>query len=275
MSIPAEVVTELARYGVWSYSRLQILNECPLRHHLKYVQKKKEAANAESLYGSAVHQILSEINVQNVPGAYDFATLLRSTAIKLALPRKLIEQVAKNKDKIDRAIQWTATIPGVKSREHKFAVDQNLQNCAFFGPAVFFRGVVDLLAVDFKKVTIVDYKTSPHSKEMITHYKPQLDIYAWIYKQILQDIEVQTGLYFFHEELPEWITPEPDPTEFVVNLFRQAVNLADKTTPLPGSHCAYCGYKEEGCDAWGGNVAQRLEGPMGSAAAGGLAGNSE
>ena len=129
--------------GAWSYSSLKLFEQCPKRYYEEKVIKSIPFTQNESaLYGEQLHKAAEEYIRDGKPidPRFDF--------IKPYL------------DKLN-------AIEGVKFCELKLGVKRvegRLVACDFFDPAVWFRGVADLVIIDGDRAWITDYKSGKSAK---------------------------------------------------------------------------------------------------------------
>jgi len=129
--------------GAWSYSSLKLFEQCPKRYYEEKVIKSIPfTQNEAALYGEQLHKAAEEYIRDGKPidPRFDF--------IKPYL------------DKLN-------AIEGVKFCELKLGVKRvegRLVACDFFDPAVWFRGVADLVIIDGDRAWITDYKSGKSAK---------------------------------------------------------------------------------------------------------------
>jgi hypothetical protein len=140
---PSDFIKE---YAPWSYSKIDTLKQCPWRFYQTYVVKEKRGRpNSDALVGQAIHTILEYmISGRNWKVAYDGALekydlttpeICRVDDVELNA-KNFIKKLDEYKKKHQIGESWV---------ERKLAVDIEGNAEKFFGPRVFFRGVVDLL----------------------------------------------------------------------------------------------------------------------------------
>ena len=129
--------------GAWSYSSLKLFEQCPRRYQAEKVTKEVGYTETEAtIYGTELHKAAEEYIRDGKPidPRFDF--------IKPYL------------DKLN-------AIEGVKFCELKLGVKRvegRLVACDFFDPAVWFRGVADLVIIDGDRAWITDYKSGKSAK---------------------------------------------------------------------------------------------------------------
>src|SRR5512135_853897 len=119
MNAPAFVST--AAIPPWSYSSLKQFKTCPRQYYEIKVAKNYKPEETEAiLYGKSFHSVAEEYIRDGAP---------------------IPEYFAYTKPHLD----MLKNIPGTKYCEYKMGLTSTLEPCDFFDPAVWCRGVVDLL----------------------------------------------------------------------------------------------------------------------------------
>jgi len=122
---------------VWSHSALKDYEGCPRRYHEVRVLKKHKFQETEAtLYGTALHKAAEDYIKDGTPLPQQFAFI-----------KDALDSLNKKK--------------GRKLCEHQMALTIDLNPCGWKDPAVWVRGIADLLILDDDNLTawIVDYKT--------------------------------------------------------------------------------------------------------------------
>ena len=124
----------------WSYSSINLFEQCPRKYyHLRVAKDIVEPESEAMLYGTLVHKAAEDYIKDGVEIPAKFAYITP------------VLDVLKN-------------IPGEKLCEYKMGLTEDLNPCDFFADNVWFRGVVDLLIINEDKAHIVDYKTGKSSQ---------------------------------------------------------------------------------------------------------------
>jgi len=154
----------------WSYSSLNLFLQCPHKYYRLRVKKDIVEPPAEHLnYGTMVHEAAELYMRDGTP-----------------IPEKFIY--------IQEHLKPLEQIPGDRYCEYKMGLKEDLTACDFFDPAVWWRGVADLLIVRDDKAFLVDYKTSKSSKFSDTK---QLEILSLaVFKHFPQVAKIKAGLLF-------------------------------------------------------------------------------
>jgi hypothetical protein len=127
----------------WSYSSLKTYETCPRKYQAEKVTKEVPFTQTDAtIYGTELHLAAEEYIRDGKPidPRFDFV-----------------------QPYLDKLVDY----PGIKFCELKLGVKKNddrLIACDFFDPAVWFRGVADLVIVDGDRAWIVDYKTGKSAK---------------------------------------------------------------------------------------------------------------
>lgn len=154
----------------WSYSSLDLFNQCPHKYYrLRVIKDIVEPESEAMRYGTEVHKAAEEFIRDGKP-----------VPDKFAFMRELLEPVRR--------------INGKHLCEYKIGLTRDLEPCEFFSKDVWWRGIPDFLAVDGEKATILDYKTGKSAKYADTK---QLDLLALaIFKHFPEVQSIKAGLLF-------------------------------------------------------------------------------
>lgn len=154
----------------WSYSSLDLFNQCPHKYYrLRVIKDIVEPESEAMRYGTEVHKAAEEFIRDGKP-----------VPDKFAFMRELLEPVRR--------------INGKHLCEYKIGLTRDLEPCEFFSKDVWWRGIPDFLAVDGEKATILDYKTGKSAKYADTK---QLDLLALaIFKHFPEVQRIKAGLLF-------------------------------------------------------------------------------
>lgn len=129
--------------GPWSYSSLKLFEQCPRRYQAEKVTKEVPFVQGEAaLYGEQLHTAAEEYirDGKEIDPRFEF--------------------IQPYLDKLN-------AIEGIKHCELKLGVkrvDGRLVACEFFDPAVWFRGIADLVILNDDTGFIVDYKSGKNAK---------------------------------------------------------------------------------------------------------------
>lgn len=154
----------------WSYSSLDLFNQCPHKYYRLKVKKDiKEPPNEHLIYGLDVHKAAEEFIRDNKP-----------------IPEKF--------KFIQPPLTKLRNYAGEKLCEHKMGLTRDLKPCGFFDRNVWWRGIADLVILQDDSAKIVDYKTGKSSKHADTK---QLEILSLaVFKHFPQVKRVKGGLLF-------------------------------------------------------------------------------
>ena len=162
----------MSKTGPWSFSRIKAFEQCPKKfYHLKVSKDYKEPETEAMTYGTEFHEA-AEFYVRDgtpLPPHFSFA----------------LDQL----DALNR-------IEGEKLCEYEMGLTESLEPCGFKDDAVWFRGIADLLIVNYdkKQAYVVDYKTGRNAKWAD---KGQLELMAMCVFKHFPEIEtVKAALLF-------------------------------------------------------------------------------
>ncbi len=154
----------------WSYSSLDLFNQCPHKYYRLKVKKDiKEPISDHLVYGLDVHKAAEDFIGKGtpIPEKYKF---------------------------IEPALLKLKAYEGEKLCEYRMGLTKNLEPCKFFDKGVWWRGVADLIILNGDSAKIVDYKTGKSSKHADTK---QLEILSLaVFKHFPQVKRVKGGLLF-------------------------------------------------------------------------------
>ncbi len=114
-----------------------------------------------------------------------------------------------------------------------------------------FRGAVDNILVNGKKLIVLDYKTRgyPLKEDTPKHYQDQLDIYNFLLRKNGYDTEDYALLIFY---VPKEVAPTGEvifdktlvrmkvDIKNAENIFKKALNVLNGEMPEPDKDCEYC-----------------------------------
>ena len=157
----------------WSYSSIKAFKTCARQYYEVRVAKNYTVPeNTEAtLYGKEFHTAAENYVRDGAP-----------------LPQHFVF----TRQHLDRL----RSIPGTKYCEYKMGLTEKLEPCDFFDPAVWTRGVADLLIINEEKgvARVVDYKTGKSAKYADT---AQLELMAlMVFKHFPKIKKVRGGLLF-------------------------------------------------------------------------------
>lgn len=213
----------------WSHSTLSGFDTCPRQYEeLKVLRNFQDQKNSASVWGDEVHTA--------------FENFLLGTA---PLPLNMEQYAPYLQGYLDR--------PGTLLAEQEFGLDANLKSCAFSGPDVWMRGIVDVLTIDGTVAYVDDHKTGKNRKKdmqqliifsLLTFYHhPEVNTchtaFHWLQ---LGATDVET---FYRHQIPElWNTLVPK-----LQKYKRAFDAGifpPKPSGLCKKHCAV-----ETCEYWG------------------------
>lgn len=210
---------------VWSYSMLDVFEQCPLKWYDKYILKNKEPSSPALEHGNFVHKSIEDylMNRADLP-----EELQRNKPMVESIKRQFKDQ---------------------SKAELKMGVTQALKPCEFFGHGVWGRAAADAAVIhyDSDSAFLGDWKTGKkHDKE------DQLKIQAMMLFKHYGKLQKITGcniwlkdntmgeMYTFHRtnETQMWV-------ELVKRLtpMYAAVGTEKAVETRPGFICNYCPVK--------------------------------
>lgn len=154
----------------WSYSSIKMYDQCPKKYyHLKVLKDVVEPPTEATTYGKEFHSA-AEFYVRDgtpLPPQFSF---------------------------VKSALDNLKQLQGDKYCEFEMGLTANLDPCGFKDPAVWWRGVADLLIINGDEARCIDYKTGKSAKYADTD---QLELMALaVFKHFPQVKKVKAGLLF-------------------------------------------------------------------------------
>lgn len=130
----------------WSFSGLKDFVNCPRQYHeVKVLRSVTKKVTQQMQYGTEVHKALEDYVRDGTP---------------------LPEFYKRFQPMLDALLE----IPGTRYPEHKMALTEAKEPCAFGADEYWVRGIADLLIVDGAEAYIIDYKTGsakyPDTKQL-------------------------------------------------------------------------------------------------------------
>lgn len=155
----------------WSYSSLELFQQCPHKYYrLKVKKDVKEPLSEHLTYGLDVHKAAEDYIRDGTP-----------------IPEKF--------KFIEPAMEKLRGYKGQHLCEYRMGLTRNLEPCKFLAKDVWWRGIADLIILDGDSAKLVDYKTGKSSKHADTK---QLEILSLaIFRHFPQVKRVKGGLLFF------------------------------------------------------------------------------
>ncbi len=248
--------------GPWSFSKLKVLQQCPLKFYLKYVVKIKVPEPPPSLVttvGKAVHRILEfMIMGKTITDSYKLvrkeyvSTLtdqewdenVATTELNVMEFRKRLDEFEK-KNPVKRYIQ-----------ELKGGLTANYEPTGFFSDDVYWRGVIDLgLQLESNDVIILDHKTGAPAEMGIRNFQNQLDTYKILFHKGIDPVAgAQAGIHFVKDGkivLDSYTTKEEIEGKLINELEFYIIGTIDRVKELGffkhirGGYCKWCDYNVE------------------------------
>jgi hypothetical protein len=259
--------------GPWSFSKLKMLNQCPLQFYLKYVIKAKvdsiPVVSVITETGKAAHRIL-ELVIMGKAIEDAFAQVKKEYAE--ILPGDLWHEgdsnheaggvgraeysITKFRERLDEFEKRTPVKRYLT--ELKIGVTKDWEPTGFFTTNeekpetnVYFRGVIDLIIqLENGDILFVDHKFGPPAVMGVKNFQDQLDMYKVLFAKGIQEYgDGQSGVHFIRdgEVVMGTMTNKKDIEGTLVNRTEFSIQGAiDKTKGLGyfkhvrGNQCKYC-----------------------------------
>ena len=159
-----------------SYSRLSTFESCPRKFEHLYVNKDVVDAGSEAtIYGTRVHEALELYGRDGTP---------------------LTPETEKYAPMLDLILSQ----PGQKHFEYQMALLEDKTPCDWFDKNVWLRGIADVLIVDGKTATVVDWKTGK-----VKDNPTQLKLFACMVMEHFPEVEVVKSAFVWlqHHEVTQ------------------------------------------------------------------------
>jgi len=258
-------VLQMDRYGfgAWSYSKANMLKNCPFQFYLNYVMKVKMPTDiggrrdmASADIGSAGHRILELVMMgKTLEVSY-------SIAKSEFVPAKLSETQWEEK-----VLTMEMSIIAFKERieafsrknpikkiftEMKIGVTKDWKPCAFFDKHAYYRGIIDLaLELEDGSLIIIDHKTAEGFTPISTRvYDSQLDAYKVLFNFGIKPIQgSQAGIHFIRAsevKMGSYHSQDDIRGKLRTELEWELSGKVDRVTELGffkhecGSYCKWC-----------------------------------
>jgi len=202
----------------WSFSGLKDYANCPKQYNeVKVLKSYTKNVTQQMLYGTEVHKALEDYarDGTELPAFYQ-----------------------RFKPMMDKLLE----IPGTRYPEHKMALTESKEPCAFDAADYWVRGIVDFMVIDGDVAFIVDYKTGS-AKYPDTAQLKLMTLMAFAYFPQVQT--VKAGLLFVAHNV--FITEQyrKDDADnywaaFSPNLAR--LRLSQETGHWPANPTPLCGW---------------------------------
>lgn len=191
--------------SAFSYSRLNVA-QCPFRYAAEYLRKDADRSNGEAANrGKAIHESLATLLRKEMgtcpPGplsnmnAFDIGVhFCNEFNVTSPYSRGWVQRVVTSFVDPDIMIKRPFKVETILDVEVRLGITENGEPCDYEDPAAFFRGIIDLVAIDGSTAIIVDHKGQNFS---ITPMDKQFAAYALlILKHYDYITEVKTIVHF-------------------------------------------------------------------------------
>lgn len=199
-----EVLISKEAFAPWSFSKLKILQQCPLKFYLQYIVKLKWSLAPPSLIttvGKAVHRILEFLIIgKTVTESFKLAKKEYSASLTEEEWNQHVATTEFNviqfREKLDAFEKKTPIKRFIQ--EKKVGITQEYQPTGFFSDDVYWRGVIDLgLQLESNDLIILDHKTGAPAEMGIRNFQSQLDSYKVLFHRGVDPVEgAQAGIHF-------------------------------------------------------------------------------
>lgn len=269
---PEEIMKDLEETGLdlspvglgpWSYSKLKVLKNCPLKFYLQYVLKMKPKEEPPislvTEVGKAGHKILElMIAGKCIEDAYKATQKEYEATITKEEWEDHLDTVEYSIQKFMDRLEDFEKSHGVKRflQEIRIGCTKDWEPTGFFADDVFFRGVVDLvIQLNNNDIIIIDHKFGPPAAMGIRNFQDQLNVYPVLFHKGIQPIrgaqvginfikdgETTLGNYVSAEDIEDSLQPRLD---FFIEGTIDGVKELGFFKHIAGNTCKYCDFKAE------------------------------
>lgn len=258
-----DLVISKDAFGPWSFSKLKVLQQCPLKFYLQYILKIKITDGTPSLIttvGKAVHRILELMIIGKSIGdsfkaakkefvgstlsEAEWNTQVATTELNVMEFRQRLDDFEK-KFPVKRYIQ-----------ELKVGITQQYTPTGFFSDDVYWRGVIDLgMQLESNDLIVLDHKTGAPSEMGIRNFQSQLDSYKVLFHHGVEPVNgAQAGVHFVKDGkvvLDNYTDKLEIEGRLVQELEFFLIAAVDKLKDIGyfkhirGGYCKWCDYNED------------------------------
>ena len=229
----------------WSFSRLQVFQECPYRARLTWVDKVPEPERS--------------LPVGKTEHANDRGSRIHEDAENFVRGKgTLTKELMKFRPEFERLKELFDT--GVVCLEDEWAFDRDWQTIDWSDPRAWGRLKIDaLIRLNAERAVVVDYKTGRKDGNEIKHAK-QTQLYALVcFLRDPQLEEIHTELWYLDQnELTRTRYTRKQAMRYLKTFDKGAKQMtsAVEFKPNPNMYtCRWCPYKENICPvAWRANT---------------------
>lgn len=231
----------------YSYSRLSLYGQCPLRYKRRYIEKREEPPSRALNVGSGVHAAIAAYDEHLVAEGLQTDVTYAPLALAAAWEKMAKEGRRLSEDEKDEVEEVFLTFVDSHILEPESVVSiEEMEEVERDG--YVFCGVLDLLSLRDGIPVVRDYKTDHQvrSPAAVAH-DPQLATYAvlvhWAhgYEEVLCELD-----FVRHRTIRQARFDLPAIKKAEARLLSQieALEAERAWAPTPGSHCAWCPWSD-------------------------------
>lgn len=249
--------------GPWSFSKLKVLRNCPLKFYLQYVIKMPPKGEQEvslvTEVGKAAHRVLEfTLGGRKLDEAYKLTRKEFLQTISDEQWEEHLSSVEYNIIKFKEKIEQFEKDHGVKRilQELRIGVTKDWEPTGFFSDDVYYRGVIDLvIQLNNGDIVIIDHKYGTVAAMGLRNFQDQLQTYKILFDRGVEPIVgAQAGIHHIKEGevvLDEYHDAETirdsllNRVEFSIQGAIDQVQELGYFKHIAGNGCKYCDYREE------------------------------
>jgi hypothetical protein len=249
-------------FAPWSFSKLKIIQQCPLKFYLQYVLKVKVPGAPPSLVtnvGKAVHRVIEFLILGKTIG--DSYRLAKKEFVDSITHDEWEANVATTEMNI---VEFRKRLDAFEQRnpvkryiqELRVGIKSDYTPTAFFDKEVYYRGVIDLgMQLESNDIILLDHKTGAPAAMGIKNFQDQLDTYKILFHHGVESVEgAQAGIHFVKDGkivLDHYADKKEIEGRLVQSLEFYMIGAVDRLKEIAffkhirGGHCRWCDYNEQ------------------------------
>lgn len=258
--------------SVYSFSQLQLFQQCPRKYQYKYVDQIKEKefeSSPDLILGHSVHKVLenlyNNVNVFKIPNLEDvledfhvtrnqeIADTTKEKPLQIKGQQTLEDYIRRGEHYVNAYYKKYAPFAGVQVIATESMVNFDLDTAG----QQKFRGVIDRIDKEGDTFVINDYKTNKNlPPEQKQEYTEQLSLYGLALQQKYGKYfkQIKARLHYLHFDITDEREITDDVLATVVQKYSSiiqwvehkkfAYNMGDKRAfePIQNEYCKYCEY---------------------------------
>jgi len=260
---------------IFSYSKMALYKECPLKYKFKYIDKMPEKPKTYFSFGQSIHSALEFFHSRVPPPSYD--ELINFFMVKWK-EKTYIEKGYSDEERELSDLEKAKLILKKYWDKHKY--ETKIPFLCEYNTFVDVDGIRVVIIADKieylgqGKIKVIDYKTGKEGKrtsDQLYMYQKILELDRTLIEKVaeklkdrVKNIEVDNMVYYYVENLKEVSFKRASSIE-IGKFWEEALKIVDdinseKFDPTPGEmQCNYCDFKFN-CPVFSNNLKTRNNG---------------